>query len=204
MIAWTIETARDSRLFEHVLVSTEDAEIGRVAADWGAECPFVRPADLAGEHTGTSEVMAHATRWALESGWHLDAVCCLYATAPFIEVDDVKRGLDALVSGDWAFALAATDFSSPIFRSFRQRDDGGLDMFFPEHLLTRSQDLPRALHDAGQFYWGRPSAWIEQRRLFDRWSVPVLIPRWRVHDIDEPDDWARAETMFRCLKERGA
>jgi N-acylneuraminate cytidylyltransferase len=199
MIAWTIETAKASGLFEHVLVSTDDAEIGSVAVQWGAEYPFVRPPELADDHAGTSEVIAHATRWALDRGWKLDAVCCLYAT-PFLDVEDLVRGLALLGSGDWSFALAATDFAAPIFRSFTQRDDGGLEMFFPEKFSARTQDLPRALHDAGQFYWGRPDAWIEGRRVLDRWSVPVIIPRWRVQDIDEPDDWVRAEMMFSYLK----
>jgi N-acylneuraminate cytidylyltransferase len=200
MIAWTIETALASRLFDRVLVSTDDAEIRETAIRWGAECPFERPAALAGDHATTGDVMAHATGWARDAGWQADAVCCIYPTAPFLEGGDLRRGLDALRSGDWAFAVAATEFEAPIFRSFRQREDGGLEMFFPEHYATRSQDLPRALHDAGQFYWGRPSAWLERQRVFEKWSVPVLIPRWRVHDIDEPDDWTRAELMFTHLR----
>jgi len=200
MIAWVIDTARASGLFEHVLVSTDDEEIGEVASQWGAEVPFRRSADLADDHTSTSAVIADATRWALDAGWPLEAVCCLYPTAPFTDAGDLSRGLDALFAGDWAFALAAAEFGAPIFRSFQQREHGGLEMFFPEHFATRSQDLPRALHDAGQFYWGRPSAWLEQRRMFDRWTVPVIIPRWRVQDIDEPDDWVRAELMFQYLR----
>jgi pseudaminic acid cytidylyltransferase len=200
IIAWTIETAHASGLFDHIIVSTDDPEIGAVAVECGAEFPFVRPAALANAHTGTGEVMAHATRWALEAGWALDAACCMYATAPFIQVDDLTRGLDALASGNWSFACAATEFAAPIFRSFKQREDGGIEMFFPEFFATRSQDLPRALHDAGQFYWGRPSAWTEGRRIFDRWTVPIIIPRSRVQDIDDPDDWVRAEMMFNHLR----
>jgi pseudaminic acid cytidylyltransferase len=200
MIAWTIETALASRLFDRVLVSTDDEEIRDVAIRWGAECPFERPAVLADDYASTGEVMAHATGWVLDAGWQADAVCCIYPTAPFVESEDLRRGLEALRSGEWAFAVAATEFDAPIFRSFRQREDGGLEMFFPEHFSTRSQDLPRALHDAGQFYWGRPAAWVEQRQVFERWSVPVLIPKWRVQDIDDPDDWARAELMFSHIR----
>jgi pseudaminic acid cytidylyltransferase len=202
MIAWTIETAHASGLFDHILVSTDAADIGAIAVQWGAECPFVRPAHLADDRTGTTEVIAHATQWALDARWPLDAVCCMYPTAPFIEVEDLKRGLAALVSGDWAFAIAVTDFAAPIFRSFKQREDGGIEMFFPEHFTTRSQDLPRAFHDAGQFYWGRPTAWVEGQQVFDRRSVPILIPRWRVQDIDGPDDWVRAEMLFAQLRGR--
>lgn len=196
MIAWTIDAARTSGLFDRVIVSTDDAEITAVALQCGAECPFERPAALADDHADTGDVMAHATGWGLAAGWELDAVCCIYATAPFVDHEDLRRGLETLRSGDWAFAVAATECDASVFRSFRQREDGGLDMLFPEHFTARSQDLPRLLHDAGQFYWGRPSAWVEKRRVFDRWSVPILIPKWRVQDIDEPEDWARAELMF--------
>jgi N-acylneuraminate cytidylyltransferase len=128
------------------------------------------------------------------------AVCCIFATAPFIQVDDLKRGLTALESGDWAYAFTVTDFAAPIFRSFKQNAEGEIEMFYPEHFLTRSQDLPTALHDAGQFYWGKPSAWIEVKRVFDRESIPIIIPRWRVQDIDTNEDWVRAELMFRAFE----
>ena len=200
MIAWSIEAAKASALFDHILVSTDDAEIADIAKEWGAEVPFMRPVELSDDHAGTTEVIAHATRWALEQGFDVDAVCCIYATAPFVQVDDIKRGLAALESGNWAYAFTVTDFAAPIFRSFKQNAEGGIEMFYPEHFSTRSQDLPTALHDAGQFYWGRPSAWIEGKRIFDRHSTPVVIPRWRVQDIDTQDDWIRAELYFNQLK----
>jgi pseudaminic acid cytidylyltransferase len=200
VIGWVIETARASSLFDHVLVSTDDAEIREVALQYGGECPFVRPASLADDYTVTSAVIGHATRWALDAGWAVDAVCCMYATAPFIDAGDLRRGLDALISGEWAFAVAATTFAAPIQRAFTQRSDGGIEMYLPEQFNTRTQDLPVTLHDAAQFYWGRPDAWLDGRRIFDRWSVPVMIPRWRVQDIDEPEDWQRAESVFRQLR----
>lgn len=199
MIAWSIEVARASGLFGHIIVSTDDAEIAEVAKKWGAEVPYIRPAELADDYAGTTEVIAHATRWAAAQGFDVDAVCCIYATAPFMQIDDLRRGMEALEAGDWEYAFSATDFPAPIFRSFKQSAGGGVEMFFPEQFLTRSQDLPIALHDAGQFYWGRPSAWIEGKRIFDRHSVPIIIPRWRVQDIDNEDDWARAEIMFKQL-----
>jgi pseudaminic acid cytidylyltransferase len=200
MVAWSIEAARESRLFDHIMVSTEDAEVAAAAIQWGAEVPFGRPAELSDDHTGTTDVIGHAAQWAVDQGWPVTAVCCIYATAPFMQASDLVRGLHALESGAWAYAFAATSFAASVFRSFREHPDGGLEMFFPEHFGTRSQDLPIALHDAGQFYWGRPSAWIERKRMFDRHSTPVLIPRWRVQDIDDEDDWRTAELIFRQLK----
>jgi pseudaminic acid cytidylyltransferase len=199
MIAWSIEAAKNSGLFDRIIVSTDDAEIAEVAKQWGAEIPFERPDELSDDYAGTTEVIAHATKWALDQGFALDAVCCIYATAPFIQLDDLKRGWEALNSGDWNYAFTVTDFAAPIFRSFKQTAEGGIEMFFPEYFATRSQDLPVAFHDAGQFYWGRPAAWIEGKRIFDRHSKPVVIPRWRVQDIDTPDDWYRAEIMRETL-----
>ena len=195
MIAWSIEAAKESKLFDHIIVSTDDAEIAEVARQWGAEVPFMRPAELSDDYAGTTDVIAHATQWALDQGFDVDAVCCIYATAPFVQVKDLKRGLEALNSGGWAYSFTVTDYASPIFRSFKQTAAGGIEMFFPEHFSTRSQDLPTALHDAGQFYWGRPSAWLKGKRTFDQDSIPVVIPRWRVQDIDTQDDWERAESL---------
>lgn len=202
MLAWALDTALQSGLFAHVVVSTDDGEIRDVARGLGAEVPFERPVALADDHATTVAVVGHAVRWALDAGWPIEAVCCIYPTAPFLEAGDLRRGLDALESGDWAFAIAATPFRAPIFRAFRQQQDGGLEMFFPQLFDTRSQDLPVALHDAAQFYWGRPSAWIDGGRIFDRRSTPVVIPHWRVQDIDDQDDWVRAELLFEQLKGR--
>lgn len=195
MIAWSIEVAKSSGLFERVIVSTDDAEIAELARHWGAEVPFMRPADLSDDHATTTAVIAHATRWALDQTTGVEAVCCIYATAPFVQTDDLRQGWDALNSGDWDYAFSVTDFAAPIFRSFKQTAEGGVEMFFPEHFAMRSQDLPVALHDAGQFYWGRPVAWLKDKRIFDRRSKPIMIPRWRVQDIDTPDDWERAEIL---------
>jgi N-acylneuraminate cytidylyltransferase len=195
MIAWSIEAAKSSGLFERVIVTTDDAEIAEVARQWGAEVPFTRPAELSNDYAATTEVVAHATQWALDQGLDVSAVCCIYATAPFVQIEDLSRGWDALESGDWDYAFTVTDFAAAIFRSFKQTAEGGIEMFFPEHFSTRSQDLPVALHDAGQFYWGRPAAWIEGKRIFDLRSKPVIIPRWRVQDIDTQEDWVRAEML---------
>ncbi len=195
MITWSIEAAKNSGLFEHIIVSTDDAEIADLSQRCGAEVPFIRPAELSNDFAGTTEVIAHATQWAKDQGWLPEAVCCIYATAPFVRPDDLQCGLRALHSGPWAYSFTVTEFAAPIFRSFKQVETGGIEMFFPEHFPTRSQDLPRALHDAGQFYWGKTDAWLNGVRIFDSHSIPVLIPRWRVQDIDTVDDWVRAEML---------
>jgi N-acylneuraminate cytidylyltransferase len=202
MIGWSIEAARASGIFDRVIVSTDDPEIGAIARSLGAEVPFVRPPDLADDHAGTTEVVAHATRWALGRQADISEVCCIYATAPFVEPDDLRRGLSVLESGAWRYAFSATEFPAPIFRAFRQIPGGGVQLFFPEHISTRSQDLPAALHDAGQFYWGTTQAWLEMAPVFSEHSAAVLIPRIRSQDIDTPEDWEFAEALFRLFRSR--
>lgn len=203
MIAHSIHCALQSGLFERVIVSTDDEEISRVARNFGAEVPFLRPAELSDDHTGTAEVIAHSIEYLCAQGTKLSAVCCIYATAPFIRQADLKQGLAVLEAGNWQYVFSATTFAFPIFRSFQKNTEGGLKMFFPEYFNTRSQDLPEALHDAGQFYWGRPQAWIDRVRIFDSSSTTVIIPRWRVQDIDTEEDWIRAESMTGYLSAIG-
>ena len=170
------------------------------ARTWGAEVPFMRPQELSDDHEGTTPVIAHATRRAMDQEFNAEAVCRIYATTPFVQINDLIRGWEALNSGDWDYKFTVTDFASPIFRSFKPTGEGVVDMSFPEHFATRSQDCPVAYHDAGQFYWGRPAAWLEGRRIFDRHSAPIVIPRWQVQDIDTQDDWKRAEIIYDQLE----
>lgn len=196
MIAWAIQAALDSGCFDRVLVSSDDEEVREVAVRHGAEAPFVRPAELADDHTGTSAVVAHAINWLTASGCHPELVCCIYPTAPFLLADDLRAGLQAMSSPRWQFAFSVTDFDAPVFRSFTANPDGGVTMLFPEYGPTRSQDLPLALHDAAQFYWGRTQAWLDGKAVFDRDSFAVCLPRWRVQDIDTEEDFLRAESML--------
>jgi N-acylneuraminate cytidylyltransferase len=204
MIAWSLEAAHESSLFDHIIVSTDDEEIAEVARAWGAEVPFARPADLSNDHASTTDVVAHAARWACDQGWKPAAVCCLYATAPFIHKDDLARGLQTLNLGDWSYTFSATEFAASIFRAFKEVQNGGVEMFFPENIAARSQDLPVALHDAAQFYWGRLDAWLNGEPIFGKSSKPILIPRWRVQDIDTPDDWTRAEMIASAIIEKNS
>lgn len=199
MIAWSIEAAKASGCFDRIIISTDDAEIAEVACAWGAEVPFMRPTELADDYTGTIEVVAHAVKWCMDSNLRPQAICCLYATAPFVQIEDIKTAYNVLEQESWSFVFTATEFASPIFRSFQQLESGGVEMFFPEQFAMRSQDLPKALHDAGQFYWGRPDSWLSHKRIFDHHSFPLVIPRWRVQDIDTDDDWLRAELIYQAI-----
>ena len=200
MIAWSIEAAVQSGCFSRVVVSTDDIEIADVARQFGAEIPFMRPAALSNDHTGTISVIRHAVEWFTNQGQLQGHVCCIYATAPFITSVDIQRGLEILNDSGSDYAFTVTSYPFPIQRAIRITSTGQVEMFTPEHFNTRSQDLEGAYHDAGQFYWGRKDAWLAEKIIFSRTSSPILLPRHQVQDIDTLEDWYRAELMFRAWK----
>lgn len=198
MLAWSVEAAIQSGCFDHVIVSTDDAEIAEVARQCGAQVPFMRPATLSDDHTGTTAVIAHAINWFAGQGQKPEQVCCIYATAPFVSAVDLCRGLSVLTDSGADYAFSVTSYAFPIQRAIRITDAGRIDMFNPEHFNTRSQDLDEAYHDAGQFYWGQADAWLQNKMIFSEGSSPIKLPRHRVQDIDTPEDWLRAEWLFKA------
>lgn len=204
MIAWSIEAALTSGCFERVIVSTDDSEIAEVARSYGAESPFLRPAELANDHAGTIPVIAHAVQWLQQEGAQLDAVCCLYATAPFVQPDDLQRGLRVLQEQQAAYAFSVTTYAFPIQRAIKLTEHGGIAMFQPEEFNARSQDLEEAYHDAAQFYWGKLEAWLSGQSIFSEGAIPLILPRHRVQDIDTPEDWERAEWLFKAMSSANA
>jgi pseudaminic acid cytidylyltransferase len=201
IIAYSIEAALKSGVFDRVIVSTDDDEIAEVARRFGATTPFTRPIELSDDHSGTHEVIGHAVRWLRDHGVTVESVCCIYATAPMITSEDIRAGLELLTTARWKLVFAATSFGYPIFRALKKTEEGGVSMFYPEHYRSRSQDLPEAFHDAGQFYWATASTWLGEAPAFGDGTAAVMLPRWRVQDIDTPDDWARAEMIFRLMQD---
>jgi len=200
IIAWSIEAAQASGCFDRIIVSTDDPEIANVARAHGAEIPFIRPSDLSDDHTGTIPVVAHAVDWVSQHYGAVQLACCLYATAPFVRAEDLRKGLELLLQSDAQYAFTVTNFAAPLERAFRFTEQRRIEMFNPEQFNTRSQDLEVTYHDAGQFYWGRAEAWSSIMPLFSKNSTPLVIPRYRVQDIDCIDDWTRAELMFEILQ----
>lgn len=198
MIAYAITAARESGLFEHVIVSTDDVQIGEVAREWGAETPFVRPQDLANDYTATAPVIAHAIEEYRLQGLDAEYVCCIYPGVPFLQIDDLSQALEQLEQSDADFSFPVTEFPSVIQRALKRDGRGYLTPFYPEHELTRTQDLEPAYYDAGQFYWGKADAWLNSPKIHSQ-GVGYVIPAWRVVDIDTLDDWQRAELMSRVL-----
>ncbi|WP_347911176.1 pseudaminic acid cytidylyltransferase [Pseudomonas grandcourensis] len=200
MIVRSIRTALDSGLFERVVVSTDDEEIAQLARAHGADVPFLRPADLSDDFTGTAAVIVHA----LQQLPGFDYACCVYATAPLLQVRYLRQGFDLLEQhADKSFAFSVSNFGFPIQRALTLDGQGALTALYPEFRNTRSQDLPEAFQDAGQFYWGRSEAWLRGEVLFSPASLPVIVPRHLVQDIDTPEDWTRAEYLYAALKAGG-
>jgi pseudaminic acid cytidylyltransferase len=200
IIAYSIEAAIESGCFDKVIVSTDDEAIAHVARQYGAEVPFIRPAELADDYTTTLAVIQQAVSWCEQQAWDLDLVCCLYATAPFVLFQDLQQGLKLLMAQDIDYVFSATHFNFPIQRAIRLSEEGQVSMFQPEHMNTRSQDLPAAFHDAGQFYWGRVAAFKQGRPFYSERSRVVLLPRTRVQDIDTPEDWAFSEALYSVMR----
>ncbi len=200
MIVRSIRTALDSGLFEQVVVSTDDAEIADVARANGAHVPFIRPAELADDFTGTAAVIVHA----LQQLPAFEYACCVYATAPLLQARFLRQGFELLKRHpDKSFAFSVTDFGFPVQRALTLDGQGGLTALYPEFRNTRSQDLPAAFQDAGQFYWGRSEAWLGGEVLYSPVSLPVILPRYLVQDIDTVEDWKRAEYLYAALKAGG-
>jgi N-acylneuraminate cytidylyltransferase len=200
MIVRSIRTALDSALFDQVIVSTDDDEIADVARLHGAQVPFMRPAALADDFTGTAAVVVHA----LKQLPAFDFACCIYATAPLLQARYLRQGHELLVQHPHkSFAFSVAGFGFPVQRALILDEEGALTSLYPEFRQTRSQDLPEAFQDAGQFYWGRSDAWLRGDALFSTASLPVILPRHLVQDIDTTEDWKRAEYLYTALKAGG-
>ena len=200
IIAWSVEAAIESGCFDHIIVSTDDNEIAEIARQYGATTPFVRPPELSDDYTGTIPVINHAVKWLRQNTIPVDYACCIYATAPFLTAEDLRKGWALISSGEYSYAFSVTSYAFPIQRAIRITDGGRVSMFNPEFFNTRSQDLEEAWHDAGQFYWGTSKAWLDENPIFEESAVPVILPRHRVQDIDTLEDWVRAEWLFKAMK----
>lgn len=205
IISHSIHAALASNVIDQVVVSTDDEEIATVAREAGAQVPFMRPAELADNSTGTAAVIRHAINTLVNKGWSLNYCACIYATAPLLTADRIRDGLRLLKSSSNAsYVFTAARFSFPIQRALLKSGEGGVKPFDTESIMMRSQDLPETFHDAGQLYWGHHSAWTDPtKKVFSSQSRMLVLPDHLVCDIDTSADWKRAEILYQILKQQG-
>jgi len=203
MIGYSIRAALDSQCFDQVIVSTDDTEIAEVAKSFGATVPFVRPDELSNDYAGTLPVIKHAIEWLDNQGQSPSEVCCLYATAPFVRAGAIKKAYEQMQRTQADYCFTVTSFAFPIQRAIKVTAENRIEMFYPKHLETRSQDLEESYHDAGQFYWGKVEAFKQKQLLFSKSATPYILPRQLVQDIDTLEDWKFAELMYQVLKKSG-
>ncbi len=200
ILAYSIEAALETGLFDRVMVSTDDKEIAEVAQAHGAEIPFLRPRELADDHTGTNAVARQAIEWHQRQGYAVDHACCLYATAPFVRAADLMAAYAQLCESGKSFVFSVAKARFSVQRALRMTDGGEVEAMYPEFYASRSQDMEPAYHDAGQFYWGTAAAFLEDRMLYSRLARGYVLPHYRVQDIDDEEDWMHAEMMFEVLE----
>jgi pseudaminic acid cytidylyltransferase len=194
IIFWSIEAAKRSNCFDRIIVSTDDEEIANISLKYGAEVPFIRPAELSNDYAETMPVIRHAIK-SVRHDMPSNYICCIYATAPFITPEILKTGRKMIEELDCNFVFPVTNFEYPIQRALKISDNNKLAMFNPDTFKTRSQDHEEAYHDAGQFYWGKTNAWLEKDSIFEN-AAPIFLSRDQVQDIDTEEDWKIAEKMF--------
>lgn len=199
LIAWSIETAIKSAVFSKVIISTDDAEIANVAKDYGAEIPFMREAELANDFATTAEVIED-TLSKLE---HTEHTCCLYPTAPLIRVDDFQKAYAKLIDTNADCVISVTEYDFHPLRAFEIAKPGQLNFKWPENALTRSQDLPNLLHDAGAFYFFKTAAFEQQNKLVMKNTTGHSIERNRAVDIDTPEDLEFAKLLHKHMHSSG-
>jgi pseudaminic acid cytidylyltransferase len=198
MIAWSIELAISSELFDDVIVSTDDDDIADVAKLYGAKVPFKRPVHLSDDLTPTVPVIAHAIGEHLLTDTTIKFVCCIYPCSPFILINDLEASIKIMKERGANFIYPVCEYHHPIYRGLRKLKNDKMEFLYPEFELTRTQDLEKVYHDTGQFYWGKVNAWLDNMKMHSN-GLGFTIPNWRVVDIDNIDDWKRAELLFKQL-----
>lgn len=198
LIAYSILAAKASGLFDKIWVSTDSQQVADIAEQYGAEIPFIRPPELSDDVIGTRPVTNHAIEHCIEHYERPEFSCCIYATAPFLQANYLTQGLELLKDNPQkAFAFSVTSFPFPVQRAITITKEG-IEPMFRDQIVKRSQDLEEAFHDAGQFYWGRTDDYLSKKGIFSQHSLPVVLPRHLVQDIDTPEDWHRAELMYQA------
>lgn len=204
IIAYSIEAALNSGIFDEVMVSTDDKEIAEIALQYGAKVPFMRSKETSNDFATTADVIDEVLSRYESKGYEFDAVCCIYATAPFITPERLRQASELLEKGSFDSAFSCVAYSYPVQRGLEINDKGRIAMKWPEFKSSRSQDLPPVYHDAGQFYISKTAAYKQAHGFWGDNTAPIILSELEVQDLDTPTDWALAEMKYRILSERDA
>lgn len=202
MISYAIKTAQESQLFDQIIVSTDDDEIASISESYGARIPWRRSPVLADDFATTLDVMQDAATRLATSVPSDSMVCCIYPAIPLLKPQYLQAGAGKILGSDWDYVLSAVLDQNPIQRSFTLESSNRLQLNYPEHEFTRTQDLPVSYHDAGQFYWGSIKVWSEKTPIFSANTTIVEIPTDLTVDIDTQEEWLLAERLFSLSKEK--
>ncbi|PKQ70843.1 pseudaminic acid cytidylyltransferase [Raineya orbicola] len=198
IIAYSIEASLKSGIFQEVMVSTDDAEIAEVAQKYGAKVPFMRSAKNSDDFATTADVLVEVLEEYQKRGQKFEYACCLYPTAPFVTAEKLQKAFNLLLEHKADSVVPVAAFSYPIWRSLKI-ENGKLQMNFPENLNKRSQDLPPAYHDVGQFYFFQVAKFLSTKKIFSDFSVPLHVSELEMQDIDNETDWKLAELKYQIF-----
>ncbi|WP_375560718.1 pseudaminic acid cytidylyltransferase [Bernardetia sp. OM2101] len=201
IIAYSIETALKSDLFDEVMVSTEDEEIAEIAQKYGAVVPFLRSNENADDFSGTAVVLIEVINEYQRQGKKFDICCGIYPTAPFITIEKLKEAYELLITNSFDVVFPVSEFSSPIQRALKKDELNKITMFEPQNLAKRSQDLDKAYFDAGQFYMCKTNTLLEKQQLWTDNTGVIVLPPLQVQDIDNQEDWKMAEFKYKWLNQ---
>ena len=199
IMAYSIEAALESGIFDEVMVSTDDEEIADVARRYEASVPFLRSDETSNDFATTVDVLLEVVNKYKEQGKTFDTICCLYSTAPFVTSEKLIEA-SSQISDTVDACFTIVQYSYPIQRSLRINESEQVEMKFPEHLKSRTQDLEKVYHDAGQFYFVKTDALIAERTVWCKRTAPLILSELEVQDLDTLTDWKLAEMKYQLLK----
>jgi len=199
IIAYAIETALRSKIFDEVMVSTDDQEIAKIAKEYGANVPFMRSAKNSDDFAGTVDVLEEVVEQYKEVGQTFDLGCCIYPTAPFVTTELLEKGFKLMLEKNLETVFPVLQFSFPIQRAIKINSTNKIEMFNPEHFNSRSQDLEPAFHDTGMFYWFNMDVLKSKKRMWTDNTAVIILSELEAHDIDTLEDWRIAEFKYKIL-----
>jgi pseudaminic acid cytidylyltransferase len=197
IISYSIKSAKKSKIFDKIIVSTDSNIVGNIARKYGADFLFKRPKKLSGDKVGTGKVISHAIKWLSKNIKKPSLVCCIYPTAPLMNHDDLIKSFKKMKSKKWNYIFSAAKNSFPIERCFNFNHKKQLTLINKKNFFKRSQSFKPTYRDAGQFYWGTYNAWVNKSVIFEKNSSIYLLPNLRTQDIDHIEDWKVAEKLYK-------